>query len=59
MLRVQSLDHNIVTGTFRVETCSPAGPKAAERGCLAGPGSDRGGGLEHGSVWLGCSAHVV
>ncbi len=32
MLRVQSLDYNIITGTFRVETCIIAGPKAAERG---------------------------
>ncbi len=34
MLRVQSLDHNILTetGTFRVETCTITGPNATECG---------------------------
>ncbi len=31
MLRVQSLDHNLITGTFRVESCTPAGPNAAQQ----------------------------
>ncbi len=30
MLRVQSLDHNIIT--FQVETCTTAGPNATECG---------------------------
>ncbi len=32
MLKVQSLDHNIITGIFRVETCTIAGLNAAECG---------------------------
>ncbi len=32
MLRVQSLDHNIITGTFRVENCMIAGPNTTECG---------------------------
>ncbi len=43
MLRVQSLDHNIITGTFRVETCTTAGPNSTE--CGAG---------QHSMGELGC-----
>ncbi len=52
MLRVQSLDHNIITGTLRIETCTIAGPNAKELEGRVGRG-----GPEHDSVGLGHGTH--